>query len=109
MRETTTQGEPFLTDDMGGCHLVETAGGTSLRLDLDCRTVETFAANSRTPFSRRDGEAVDLVLLATCRVGDPMVLLLDLEVPGVWFTRRTTEPVIEIRAEAASAAGFPVR
>lgn len=108
MRETT-HGEPFLTDDMGGRHLVETEDGTHLHVDLDARTVKTFATTAETPFRRRNAEAVDLVLLATCRVGEPMVLLLDLEVPGIWFTRRTTEPVTRICIEAASPLRSRVR
>ncbi|WP_251449380.1 hypothetical protein [Microbacterium sp. Marseille-Q6648] len=87
--------EPFLTDDMSGVHLVETDDGTVLRVDLDTRTVATFPT-SGSPIQRRSREEVDLVLLATCRVGEPMVLLLDLDIPGVWFTRRTTEPVAGI-------------
>lgn len=90
------QSELFLTDDMAGRHLVETGDGTNLRVDLDFRTVESFAATAGTPFRRRNGEVLDLVLLATCRVGEPMVVLLDLKVPGIWFTRRTTEPVTRI-------------
>jgi hypothetical protein len=96
----TMHGEPFLTDEMGGRHLVETEDGTNLRVDLDSRTVETFAVTAGTPFQRRNGEVVDLVLLATCRVGEPMVVLLDLEVPGIWFTRRTTEAVTRIGVAA---------
>ena len=90
-----THDEPFLTDDMRGTHVVETADGTDLWVDLDARTVTTFATPA-SPLRRRTREQVDLVLLATCRVGEPMVLLLDLDIPGVWFTRRTTEPVARI-------------
>lgn len=98
MRDHTGD-EHFLTDDMGGRHLVETEDGTFLRIDLDGRTAETLPASMETPFRRRRGEIVDLVVVATCRVGEPMVLLLDLNIPGVWFTRRTTEPVTRIRVD----------
>lgn len=87
--------EFFLTDDMSGVHVVETTDGSDLRLDLDARTVTTYTATA-SPIRRRDSEEVELVLLATCRVGEPMVLLLDLAIPGVWFTRRTTESVARI-------------
>ncbi|MDZ8276368.1 hypothetical protein R2Q81_10465 [Microbacterium aquimaris] len=99
-----TREEPFVTDDMTGVHLVETSDGTGLRVDLDARTVQTFPAPG-SPLSRRRVEEVDLVLLATCRLGQPMVVLLDLEIPGVWFTRRTTEPVARIRPERLRTRG----
>ena len=88
--------EPLLTDDMLGRYVVSTNDGTEVQLDLDARTVRTFAGKAPAAFRRRNREAVELVLLATCRVGEPMVLLIDLGIPGIWFTRRTTEPVTRI-------------
>jgi len=88
--------ESCLTDDMNGVHVVETSDGTQLRVDLDARVVTTYPV-AGSSIRRRRSEEVDLVLLATCRVGEPMVLLLDLDYPGVWFTRRTTEAVVRIR------------
>lgn len=88
--------ESHLTDDMPGTYLVSTDDGTRVRLDLDARTACTFAATGPAEFRRRNRQDVELVLLATCRIGEPMVLLLDLGIDGVWFTRRTTAPVTRI-------------
>lgn len=94
--------KPLLTDDMPGTYVVSTEGGTKVRVDLDARTVRTSAGTAPAAFRRRNKETVELVLLATCRVGEPMVMLIDLGIPGIWFTRRTTEPVTRIiRADLA--------
>ncbi len=93
---TVSHEQPCLTDDMNGVHIVETSDGTQLRVDLDSRVVTTYPV-AGSSIRRRRSEEVELVLLATCRVGEPMVLLLDLDIPGVWFTRRTTEAVAHIR------------
>lgn len=102
---TVSYEESCLTDDMSGVHLVETSDGTQLRVDLDARVVTTYPV-AGSSIRRRRSEEVALVLLATCRVGEPMVLLLDLVIPGVWFTRRTTEVVAHIRyADNDTASG----
>lgn len=88
--------EPLLIDDMPGRYVVSTEDGTEVHLDLDARTVRTYPGTAPAAFRRRNREAVELVLLATCRVGEPMVLLIDLDIAGIWFTRRTTEPVTRI-------------
>lgn len=95
MREQLLE-ESALADDMPGSYVVSTEGGTEMHLDLDARTVRTFAGTAPAEFRRRNREIVDLVLVGTCRIGEPMVLLLDLGIHGVWFTRRTTEPVTRI-------------
>lgn len=94
---TVSHEEPCLTDEMNGVHIVETSDGTQLRVDLDGRVVTTYPV-AGSSIRRRRSEEVALILLATCRVGEPMVLLLDLDIPGVWFTRRTTEAVARIRS-----------
>lgn len=102
---TVSHEEPCLTDDMNGVHIVETSDGTQLRVDLDDRVVTTYPVVGSS-IRRRRSQEVALVLLATCRVGEPMVLLLDLDIPGVWFTRRTTEAVARIRsADDCTASG----
>jgi hypothetical protein len=88
--------ETVLSDDMNGVFVVSTADRTEVRLDLDAHTVCTFATAGSSAFSRRDREPVELVLLATCRVGEPLVMLINLRIPGIWFTRRTTEPITRI-------------
>lgn len=93
---TVSYQEPCLTDDMNGVHIVEASDGTRLHVNLDDRVVTTYPV-AGSSIRRRRSEEVALVLLATCRVGEPMVLLLDLDIPGVWFTRRTTEAVAHIR------------
>lgn len=89
-------GMDVLTDDMAGAFVVVTEDGCEFRVDLDERVVRTTGRGGSSPFARGEGEIVVLIELATCRVGEPMVLFIDLLVPGVWFTRRTTEPVERI-------------
>lgn len=67
-----------LTDDRPGTYLVSTDDGTRVHLDLDARIACTFARTGPAEFRRRHRQDVELALLATCRVGEPMELLLDL-------------------------------
>lgn len=86
----------LLTDDMSGGFIVLTDDGCEFRVDLDERVIRMTRGDASGPFARGGGEDIDLLELAMCRLGEPMVLLIDLKVPGVWFTRRTTEPVHRI-------------
>lgn len=79
-----------LTDDMSGVFDVHTEDGAVHRLDLDKRTAASFN-DGQTVDS--DVQQVQLLILATCRVGARMVMLIDRGAPGVRFTRRTTAVV----------------
>jgi len=86
----------LVTDDEEGVFNVSTDDGATHRLDLNRRTVTTRTADvpatDGTPASR----PVRIVAVVTCRVGHPMVVLIDRGVPGVSFTHRTTPPVVSI-------------
>lgn len=87
-----------LTDQDTGSYLVCTETGSRYLLDLDARTVlrvrtEIFGL---THALRRDGEDVHLLELVRCVVGAPMVLLINLFVPNVIATTRTTSVVVGI-------------
>ena len=90
-----------LTDDMSGVFDVHTEDGAVHRLDLDGRAAASFI-NERA--ADLDVQRVQLLILATCRVGARMVMLIDRGAPGVRFTRRTTAVVCYIR----DARGIPL-
>ena len=87
-----------LTDDATGCYVVTTESGTRYWLDLNRRQLQrvpspAFPARLQL---RRDGEHIDLVEVVRCLLGQPMVLLINLWVPGVWCTTRESTPVVRI-------------
>ena len=87
-----------LRDDEAGCYLVTTESSSRYWLDLDRRLLrrETSAAFAGTLRLRRDGEELDLVEVVDCRVGHPLILLINLNLPGVWLTTRESAPVVRI-------------
>lgn len=82
-----------LSDEMLGQYVVSTEDGVDYLLDLDGRRLRRVRSRDR---GELDMETASLVMLATCRVDEPMVALVDRHVPGVWFTRRTTARVMRI-------------
>ena len=94
----TTAEQPLsaLTDDDHGRFLVTTASGSRYWLDLDARFLRrvTGSVLPETLRLRRDGDDVDLLEIVTCSRGDPMVVLINLHVPGVWLTTRETTTVV---------------
>ena len=93
-----------LTNSSQGFWSVETVSGSSYLLDLDNRVVlrqaETAAEDGTL---RRDGDPIRLICLQRCEVGDSMILLLDLCVPGVDFTTRISTTVIRIELISSSS------
>lgn len=87
-----------LTDESTGRYLLTTESESRYVLDLDGRTLrrEQSPSNTESVTMRRDTEEVHLVRVAHLAVGSPAVLLIDLSVPGVAVTRRTTTPVAAI-------------
>lgn len=87
-----------LLDSNTGCFLVATESGSRYRLDLDRRSLtRTPGTGADTPLRLRgDGEPVVLVEILSCEVGAPMLLLIDLGVPGVVVTSRESTPVVRI-------------
>ncbi|MDO8382815.1 MAG: hypothetical protein Q7T17_07545 [Microbacterium sp.] len=88
-----------LSDEMLGQYVVSTEDGVDYLLDLDDRRLRRMRSGPRTEL---DTESASLVMLATCRVDEPMVALVDRHAPGVWFTRRTTARVTQITAAPGS-------
>jgi hypothetical protein len=87
-----------LTDDATGCYVVTTTTGTRYWLDLDrrllCRVVNPIAP--RPLHLRQDGADIELLELVDCHVGLPLIVLINLNVPGVWLTTRESTPVSRI-------------
>lgn len=81
---------------MEGVFVVTTADGLSHRLDLDRRQITRTAEISPGVRAAVESVSASLLAVATCRVGAPMVLLIDRGTPGVWFTRRATAAVVII-------------
>ncbi|ASD21705.1 hypothetical protein B7495_06030 [Cryobacterium sp. LW097] len=89
-----------LADDATGCYVVTTASGTRYWIDLErrlLRRVTSPVAQSSLRL-RQDGADIDLLEIVHCHVGQPMVLMINLNVPGVWLTTRETTPVRRIDA-----------
>ncbi|MBC7596761.1 MAG: hypothetical protein H7288_23025 [Kineosporiaceae bacterium] len=81
-----------------GLWSVQTVTGTTYLLDLD-----NMLAVRRSDLSagddcilRPDEAPISLIRLQHCEMGDPMVLLLDLQVPEVDFTARISSTVPRI-------------
>ena len=85
-----------LSDTSAGRFAVLTHSGSIYTLDLDQRVFERDAASPDHDL-RRDGDAVHLIAVISCEVGEPMRLVIDLNVPGVDYTTRTTTPVVLIQ------------
>lgn len=91
--ETSDSRLDQLTDDMSGVYDVRTDDGAIHCLDLDERAAASF--DTDWPPGTHVHH-VQLLILATCRVGERMVMLINRDSPGVRFTRRTTAVVNSI-------------
>lgn len=85
-----------MLDEMEGVFVVTTDDDVAYRLDMDERRVTRTVEVGTGARAVLDPESAALVAVATCRVGAPMVLLIDRDVPGVLFTRRTSANVLTI-------------
>lgn len=83
-------------DEMDGVFVVATDDGVEYRLDMNKRQVTRTVETCSGVRAVLDLEFAALVAVATCRVGAPMVLLIDRDIPGVVFTRRTSATVLTI-------------
>lgn len=83
-------------DDMDGVFVVATDDGVAYLLDMNRRQVTRTVEVCCGVRAVLDPESAALVAVATCRVGVPMVLLIDRDLPGVVFTRRTSATVLTI-------------
>ena len=87
-----------LEDDAPGRFRITTRSGTRYLIDLDRRLIRrepAFAGGS--VMMRRDGQDLDLVFLRECRVGAPLIALVDLHIRGACWTQRTSAEVTRIR------------
>ncbi|WP_157509701.1 hypothetical protein [Leifsonia sp. Root4] len=87
-----------LPDDATGRYVVTTVSGSRYRFDLDVREVRRDPGSplAGAPALRRDGESVDLLEIVSCTLGEPLVVLINLAVPGVWLTTRESTAVASI-------------
>jgi hypothetical protein len=86
-----------LMDTTTGCYVVTTESSSRYWIDLDRHLLRRVSSTvPRRLRLRRDGEVIDLVEVVDCRLGKPMVLLIDLGLPGVWFTTRRSTAVVRI-------------
>lgn len=93
-----------LLDEMEGVFVVATEDGTTYHLDMDQRVVTRSAEVGPAMRAVVDPAPASLLTVATCRIGAPMVLLIDRNVPGVRFTRRATANVIRIDSASRNTA-----
>ena len=98
MPTTGEQPQNALTDDARGRYFVRTVSGSRYWLDLDARFLRRVASTALADALslRRDGDDVALLEIVTCELGEPMVVLINLHVPGVWLTTRETTRVVSI-------------
>ena len=86
-----------LSDSGTGQYEIVTHSGARYLLNLNARTFRRLQQGMAGDL-RRDGDSVHLLALEQCRVGARMELLIDLEVPGVDYTRRSSTMVMQITA-----------
>lgn len=89
----------------GGAYVVFASDGSRHLIDLDEGKVATGSLSGASSPTVAEADSDRLLLVATCRLGEPMVLLLDRGAPGVWFTRRTTASVTRIEQATVSRDG----
>ena len=83
-----------LSETRSGRFVVTTASNSRYLLDLDASTMRRLPALDMAVGRslRRDGEVIDVIALR-CSIGRPMLLIVNLHVPGTLFTRRRTTDV----------------
>jgi len=93
-----------LDDDAAGRWRITTRTGTRYLLDMDRRLIrqQPVHGGGSTPM-RADGWDVALLEVAQCRVGLPLVVLIDLQLPGAACTRRIAADITRIRLARAGA------
>ena len=82
-----------------GFWAVSTLSGTTYLLDLDQGVVlrQSVSDGEVDHGLRRDAEPLRLMSIGRCAVGESMLLIIDLQVPGVDFTTRRSTPVTRIQ------------
>ena len=87
-----------LTNSSRGFWSVETVSGSSYLLDMDNRVLlrQANPSGDEDGTLRRDGDPIQLIQLVHSEVGDRMLLLVNLRVPGVVCTTRISTTVLRI-------------
>lgn len=81
---------------IAGAYVISTSDGCRFLVDIDeCVTVR-LGASDEVLIGRGQARSDRLLVVATCRIGEPMVLLVDRGVSNVEFTRRETASVTRI-------------
>jgi hypothetical protein len=90
-----------LKEIRSGRFVVTTTSDSKYLLDLDASTMRRLPALDMAVDRslRRDSEVIDVISLR-CSVGRPMLLVVNLHIPGILFTRRRTTDVRWIEALA---------
>ena len=87
-----------LADVSTGIYLITTYSGSRHLLNFDslttCRLPRTDSPDVWT--LRRDSEEIDVLRIGPCEVGQRLLLILDLHLPGVGWTSRLTTAVVSI-------------
>lgn len=100
-----------LTDGHAGQWIVQTDSST-YQLDLDARTLQRLpnrASATRPASLRRDGDALTLWQLVQCRIGHPMVALIQIRDDDIPTQRITTAVrAITPHADAATEPATPI-
>lgn len=88
-----------------GCYLVTTATGSHYRIDLDSRMLTRHVGATPptdeywkvgTSHLRRDGESLEVLMVDSCKVGEPGRLFLQVRADKI-PTLRITSPVVSIQ------------
>ena len=87
-----------LADDSVGCYVISTESDTRYWIHCDRRLVRRVPSpeNERALRLRGDGEDLILEEIVECRRGRPLLLLINLQLPGVLITTRESTPIIRV-------------
>lgn len=102
-----------LPDTPTGIYLITTASGSRHLINFDRMTLTRITGRQQPSGAhlRRDGEDIDIISVGRCVIGHRLPLILNLHVPGVEFTLRSTTRIVSIEAVQwdAAALGEPKR
>lgn len=85
-----------LSGVIAGAYAVSTSDGCRFLVDMDERLTARLGSSDEVLIEAEQARSDRLLVVATCRIGEPMVLLVDRGLPNVEFTRRETASVTRI-------------
>ena len=81
-----------------GMYMIRTRSGSQQVIDLDRMTIWRVApADTYRPL-RQDGAEIDVLFIGKCEVGQELILIVDLHLPGIASTFRRTTEVLAIES-----------